>query len=123
MRLYRFTLVSGLAIGYVLGAQAGRERYEQMRKMVRSLADSPAVQQAAGALHAQATGTMKSTWNMAAAGARKGVSRVRGQQADPGQADVPSGTMSGNGSAPRRARDNQHPFVPVNGDFGDHDLI
>jgi len=109
MRLYRFTLVSGLAIGYVLGAQAGRERYEQMRKMVRSVADSPAVQQAAGALHAQATGTMKSTWNMAAAGARKGVSRVRGQQA--------------NGSAPRRARDNQHPFVPVNGDFGDHDLI
>jgi len=83
MRLYRFTLVSGLAIGYVLGAQAGRERYEQMRKMVRSVADSPAVQQAAGALHAQATGTMKSTWNMAAAGARKGVSRVRGQQAPP----------------------------------------
>ena len=29
MRLYRITFFGGLAIGYVLGAQAGRERYEQ----------------------------------------------------------------------------------------------
>jgi FAD/FMN-containing dehydrogenase len=53
---YRFIFFTGLGIGFVLGARAGRERYEQMRKLARKLADSPAVQQAAGALQAQAAG-------------------------------------------------------------------
>ena len=51
---YRFVFFTGLGIGFVLGTRAGRERYEQMRKLARKLADSPAVQQAAGALQAQA---------------------------------------------------------------------
>jgi hypothetical protein len=57
---YRFAFVVGLAIGYVLGAKAGRERYEQLRKLARKAADSPAVQQAAAALQAQAAGYAKS---------------------------------------------------------------
>ncbi|MDF4250515.1 MULTISPECIES: YtxH domain-containing protein [unclassified Streptomyces] len=43
---YRLTFVSGLAVGYVLGARAGRERYEQIRKGVRRIVENPAVRNA-----------------------------------------------------------------------------
>ncbi len=56
---YRFVFFTGLGIGLVLGTRAGRERYELMRKLARKVADSPAVQQAAGALQAQAAGYAK----------------------------------------------------------------
>ena len=39
-------LLVGLAIGYVLGARAGRERYEQMRERVSRLWESPRVRRA-----------------------------------------------------------------------------
>jgi hypothetical protein len=51
---YRIVFIAGLAIGFVLGSRAGRERYEQLRAAARKVADSPAVQQAAGAIQAQA---------------------------------------------------------------------
>ncbi|MFR9798223.1 YtxH domain-containing protein [Streptomyces sp. MS06] len=40
---YRLTFVAGLALGYVLGTKAGRERYEQLRKSARQVAQNPAV--------------------------------------------------------------------------------
>jgi hypothetical protein len=120
MHLYKVTFVSGLAAGYVLGTRAGRERYDQMRKLVRSAADSPAVQQAAGVLQAQAAGTAKSAWNLTEAGCRNGIAAIRRRGSDAGKSAVSSQAMSGNGSAPRPAKEDQRPFVPVNGDFGDH---
>lgn len=48
-------LVAGLAIGYVLGARAGRDRYEQIVRLSSKAADSPAVQGAAGFLRAKVT--------------------------------------------------------------------
>jgi hypothetical protein len=56
---YKMAFIIGLGIGFVLGTRAGRERYEQMVKTARKAADSPAVQQAAGAIQAQATGLAK----------------------------------------------------------------
>jgi hypothetical protein len=56
---YRWVFLAGLGIGFVLGARAGRERYEQMRRLARKVADNPTVQQAAGALQAQAAGYAK----------------------------------------------------------------
>ena len=56
---YRAPFIAGLAAGFVIGARAGRERYEQMKKLARRAADNPAVQQAAGAAAAQATGLAK----------------------------------------------------------------
>ncbi|MFD9357821.1 YtxH domain-containing protein [Streptomyces sp. NPDC060031] len=44
---YKVTFVVGLALGYVLGTRAGRERYEQMKKSARELAQNPAVRNAA----------------------------------------------------------------------------
>jgi hypothetical protein len=57
---YRVTFLAGLAAGFVIGARAGRERYEQLRKLARKAADSPAVQQAAGAAQAQVAGLARS---------------------------------------------------------------
>ncbi len=38
-------VISGLAVGYVLGTKAGRERYEQLRDLGRRIAGSDAGQQ------------------------------------------------------------------------------
>ncbi len=63
---YRFAFISGLAVGFVLGARAGRERYEQLRRLARKAADSPAVQQAAGAVQAQAADLARTAKNKVA---------------------------------------------------------
>jgi hypothetical protein len=49
----------GFATGYVLGARAGRERYEALVRAFRSAKEQPAVQGAAGIFAAQA-GTLAS---------------------------------------------------------------
>jgi hypothetical protein len=47
--------VLGAAVGYVLGARAGRERYEQLVRAYHRLADHPAVQSAAGVVRERVT--------------------------------------------------------------------
>ncbi|WP_042419185.1 hypothetical protein [Streptacidiphilus anmyonensis] len=42
----KLTFLAGLAIGYVLGTRAGRERYEQLRQTARDLSQTQAVQSA-----------------------------------------------------------------------------
>lgn len=44
---YRLTFAAGLAVGYVLGTRAGRERYEQLKKSARAVAQNPAVRNTA----------------------------------------------------------------------------
>ncbi len=51
----KLILVVGLAVGYVLGTRAGRQRYEQIARAARRLKDHPTVQSTAGILGAQAT--------------------------------------------------------------------
>ena len=43
----KITLLVGGAIGYVLGARAGRERYEQIKSQAQSLWGNPKVQEKA----------------------------------------------------------------------------
>ncbi|MDS1271226.1 hypothetical protein RIF23_13060 [Lipingzhangella sp. LS1_29] len=52
---YRITFAAGLAVGYVLGTRAGRRRYEQITRMARRVADSPAAQETAGLIGSQVT--------------------------------------------------------------------
>jgi len=52
---YKAMFATGLAIGYVLGTRAGRERYEQIKRVAQRVADSPSVQEAAGLVGAQAS--------------------------------------------------------------------
>lgn len=44
---YRLTFMIGVAVGYVLGTRAGRERYEQLRRAAQSIARNPAVRNTA----------------------------------------------------------------------------
>jgi hypothetical protein len=53
----------GVATGYVLGARAGRERYEQIVRTYHKVADHPAVQGAAGVAKAKVTDTVRSRVN------------------------------------------------------------
>ena len=49
----KLSLLVGAAVGYVLGARAGRERYEAIVRAARNLAGSQTVQATAGVLQAQ----------------------------------------------------------------------
>ncbi|MFD3697574.1 YtxH domain-containing protein [Streptomyces sp. NPDC058646] len=44
---YKVMFAVGLALGYVLGTRAGRERYEQLKKSAREISQNPAVRNAA----------------------------------------------------------------------------
>jgi len=76
MHLYRISFVTGFAAGFVLGARAGRERYEQIVRVARSVADSPAAQQAAGAVQAQAAGLAKTAKQKVADGLQDRVPKL-----------------------------------------------
>ncbi|OEV12167.1 hypothetical protein K378_01310 [Streptomyces sp. Amel2xB2] len=43
---YRLTFAAGLAVGYVFGTRAGRERYERLRQTAQRVAENPAVRNA-----------------------------------------------------------------------------
>lgn len=45
---YRVVFLTGFAAGYVLGARAGRHRYEQIVSGVRSILGRPEVERLAG---------------------------------------------------------------------------
>ncbi|NEB78781.1 YtxH domain-containing protein [Streptomyces sp. SID14478] len=44
---YRLTFIAGLALGYVLGTRAGRERYEKLKKTAREISQNPTVRNTA----------------------------------------------------------------------------
>jgi hypothetical protein len=52
---YRITFLAGFAAGYIAGARAGRERYEQIMKLGRRAVENPAVRQAADTVGSTAT--------------------------------------------------------------------
>lgn len=45
--MHRLTFITGALVGYVLGARAGRERYEQMRQAAQKFIENPAVRNTA----------------------------------------------------------------------------
>jgi hypothetical protein len=98
MQRYRFTFLTGLAVGFVLGARAGRERYEQLKRATRRVADSPAAQQAAGAVQAQATNLAKATRQKVADGLPDKVTNyvpgLRQRNGGPEEPDVPGSTAA-----------------------------
>ena len=49
----KISFLLGGAVGYVLGAKAGRERYEAIVRLGRRVAGSQTIQSAAGVLQAQ----------------------------------------------------------------------
>ncbi len=52
----KLSFVIGAAAGYVLGARAGRERYESIVRLARKVGGSQTVQSTAGVFQAQVDG-------------------------------------------------------------------
>ena len=52
---YKASFMAGFAAGYIVGARAGRERYDQIVKYSRQVAEHPAVQKATGTVTEKAT--------------------------------------------------------------------
>ncbi len=52
--LGKLTFLAGAGVGYVLGARAGRERYEQIRRAYAQAKDDPRLQGIAGMVQARA---------------------------------------------------------------------
>jgi hypothetical protein len=50
----KLLFLGGAAVGFVLGARAGREKYDQLVATSRKVWESPTVQEAAGVVQAQA---------------------------------------------------------------------
>jgi hypothetical protein len=100
---YKVTFLAGLATGFVIGARAGRERYEQLKKMARATADNPAVQQTAAALQAKAAGIASAAALKVSSQLHDGVASARGKV--PGMRNRDS---NGNSDA-------DHRFAPMPG--------
>ena len=70
----RLGVLIGFGAGYVLGAKAGRERYEQLQRLYENVVSSPGFQQATGkAKEAVGTG-LEQAKDLAA----EGVNKVKG---------------------------------------------
>ena len=101
----RITFLTGFAVGFVAGARAGRERYEQMVKLGRKAVENPAVQQAAHATGAKATELSKTAGQKAAEKmpkiaetAKSSASKVRDRI--PGRNSGDADTTTANGTRP-----------------------
>src|SRR5437016_3257406 len=99
---FKATFLVGFAVGFVAGTRAGRERYEQMVKASRKVAENPTVQKATRAAGAKATELGKVAKDKAAERvpkltetAKTSASKVRGQiDRLPGRHAAPGGTDS-----------------------------
>jgi hypothetical protein len=70
----RLGLFVGFGAGYVLGSKAGRERYEQLRRLYDNLSSTSAVREAKG----KARGAVEAGFEQAKDKAAEGVSKVSG---------------------------------------------
>ena len=101
----RITFLAGLVVGYVVGARAGRERYEQMVKLARKAVENPKVQQTTRAAGAKATELTKAAGQKAAERmpkiaetAKSSANKVRDRI--PGRNSGDGDNTTGNGTRP-----------------------
>ena len=101
----RVTFLAGLAVGFVAGARAGRERYEQMVKLGRKVVEHPAVQNATRTAGSKATELSKAAGQKAAEQmpkiaetAKSSASKVRDRI--PGRNSANGDNTTGNGTRP-----------------------
>jgi hypothetical protein len=105
----KIALLVGGAAGYVLGARAGRERYEEITSQARSIWQSPAVQEKATQAQdfaKQKAPILKDKVAGAAPGSASG-GQSGGQSS--GQSDAPSGDTGPVSSAESQAGSQDHP--------------
>ncbi len=80
----RFGLLVGFCVGYVLGAKAGRERYDELMQMWGSISRSQPAQQLGEDVRVAASRVSETIERKASEGAEKVTSMVRGGSSDAG---------------------------------------
>lgn len=100
----KLLLVVGLAAGYVLGARAGRERYEDIKRTVAKLWNSPGVQRQVRNAEDFAKDKAPEVVGFLADGAKKVAAQVSGstRTASAKKASANKGTASTARKAPAR---------------------
>jgi hypothetical protein len=79
----RLGVFVGFGAGYVLGAKAGRDRYEQLRRLYENVLDSRAFKEASGKAKEAAGTGLVSAKEKAAEGASKVSEVVRDRKSGP----------------------------------------
>ncbi len=74
----RLGVLMGFGAGYVLGAKAGHERYEQLQRLYENLINSQGFQQASGKAKEAVGSGLEQAKDLAA----EGVNKVKGNNGD-----------------------------------------
>ena len=90
---FRLGLLVGFGVGYVLGAKAGRERYEQIRQQWNALTGSPKFQELTERSKEVAGEAGRKSLHAVQQGVEKASGTVKGRLR--GKGDTPSGTGDG----------------------------
>ena len=93
----KILFAAGLAVGYVFGTRAGRERYEQLKSAANGFWNDPRVQQRVDQVEDFVKEKVPEVAEFVSDGAKKVVDQVTGR----GASDKPaSGSTSGAGTKP-----------------------
>ncbi len=79
----RLGFLVGFGAGYVMGAKAGTERYEQLRRLYENLLSSPAIRDARGKVKDAAGSGFESARDLASDGVQKVKERKSGTDGAP----------------------------------------
>lgn len=80
----KVVLLTGMAVGYVLGTRAGREQYEKIRSQARSLWGDPRVQEQVSHVQQTVKEQVPVVQDKVGGAARKATDRSPGGDASPG---------------------------------------
>ena len=113
---YRAMFIAGFAVGFVLGARAGRERYEQIVKYGHQVAEHPAVQKVTQTVTVKTTEYTKTAMSKApdfakTAGAQ--VPKIVGSAKQKAADQMPSRTRGNGGAAGDVAADGNSSTRPT----------
>jgi hypothetical protein len=118
-------LALGLAIGYVFGTKAGRERYEQLSQSAKRLANDPSLRRLQGELGGlfnaskqQATATIEGTATRAADKVQEANERLADQQTGSSPASTTSTGARSSSSGGSRSRSTSTGPRPSRGGSG-----
>jgi hypothetical protein len=118
-------LALGLAIGYVFGTKAGRERYEQLSQSAKRLANDPSLRRLQGELGGlfnaskqQATATIEGTATRAADKVGEANERLADQQTGSSPASTTSTGARSSSSGGSRSRSTSTGPRPSRGGSG-----
>ena len=95
----KILFVVGLGVGYVLGARAGRERYEQIRQAAQNVWNQPTVQEGVETVKGFALARVGDVTDTVLDGAKKLVRNVSGTQTSSTSGAKTSSSTSSSSSA------------------------